>query len=33
MSAFPVRPKSFSHIIQTNLQGAATMDACPMDKA
>ena len=33
MSAFPVRPKSFSHIIQTNLQGAATMDACPMDKS
>jgi glyoxylase-like metal-dependent hydrolase (beta-lactamase superfamily II)/rhodanese-related sulfurtransferase len=32
MSAFPVRPKSFSHIIQTNLQGAATLDACPMDK-
>ena len=33
MSAFPVRPKSFSHIIQTNLQGAATLDACPMDKS
>jgi glyoxylase-like metal-dependent hydrolase (beta-lactamase superfamily II)/rhodanese-related sulfurtransferase len=33
MSAFPVRPKSFSHIIQTNLKGAATMDACPMDKS
>jgi rhodanese-related sulfurtransferase len=32
MSAFPVRPKSFSHIIQTNLQGAATLDACPIDK-
>jgi glyoxylase-like metal-dependent hydrolase (beta-lactamase superfamily II)/rhodanese-related sulfurtransferase len=32
MSAFPVRPKSFSHIIQTNLKGAATLDACPMDK-
>jgi rhodanese-related sulfurtransferase len=33
MSAFPVRPKSFSHIIQTNLQGAATLDACPVDKS
>jgi rhodanese-related sulfurtransferase len=32
MSAFPVRPKSFSHIIKTNLRGAATLDACPMDK-
>jgi len=32
MSAFPYRPKSFSHIIQTNLKGAATLDACPMDK-
>ena len=32
MSAFPIRPKSFSHIIQTNLKGAATLDACPMDK-
>jgi rhodanese-related sulfurtransferase len=33
MSAFPVRPKSFAHIIQTNLQGAATLDACPIDKS
>ena len=33
LSAFPVRPKSFSHIIATNLQGAATLDACPMDKS
>ena len=32
MSVFPVRPKSFSHIIQTNLKGAPTLDACPMDK-
>jgi len=32
MSAFPMRPKSFSHIIQTNLNGAATLDTCPMDK-
>jgi rhodanese-related sulfurtransferase len=33
MSAFPVRPKSFSHIIRTNLQGAAALDACPIDKS
>ena len=32
LSVFPARPKSFSHIIQTNLKGAATLDACPMDK-
>ncbi len=32
LSAFPVRPKSFSHIIQTNLKGAPTLDACPLDK-
>jgi hydroxyacylglutathione hydrolase len=32
MSAFPLRPKSFSHIIETNLKGAPTLDACPMDK-
>ena len=33
MSAFPIRPKSFSHIIQTNIRGAATLDACPIDKS
>ena len=33
LSAFPARPKSFSHIIETNLRGAATLDACPMDKS
>lgn len=32
LSVFPARPKSFSHIIQTNLKGAATLDACPLDK-
>ncbi|MCU0538593.1 MAG: rhodanese-like domain-containing protein [Desulfobacterales bacterium] len=32
LSAFPTRPKSFSHIIQTNLKGAPTLDACPLDK-
>jgi glyoxylase-like metal-dependent hydrolase (beta-lactamase superfamily II)/rhodanese-related sulfurtransferase len=33
LSAFPLRPKSFSHIIATNLKGAATLDTCPMDKS
>ena len=28
---YPVRPKSFTHIITTNMQGAPTLDACPMD--
>ena len=32
MSAFPMRPKSFTHIINTNLKGAVTLDTCPMDK-
>lgn len=32
VSAFPARPKSFSHIIETNLKGADTLDACPMEK-
>jgi glyoxylase-like metal-dependent hydrolase (beta-lactamase superfamily II)/rhodanese-related sulfurtransferase len=32
MSVFPLRPKSFSHIIQTNIRGATTLDTCPMDK-
>lgn len=31
-SAFPTRPKSFTHIIGTNRQGATLLDACPMDK-
>ena len=33
MSVFPVRPKSFTHIINTNMQGAPALDACPMDKS
>ncbi|NMC48344.1 MAG: MBL fold metallo-hydrolase [Desulfovibrio sp.] len=33
LSAFPVRPKSFSHIIATNLKGANLLDACPLDRA
>lgn len=32
MSAFPIRPKSFAHIIRTNIAGATTLDTCPMDK-
>jgi rhodanese-related sulfurtransferase len=32
-SSFPLRPKSFSHIIATNLKGATTLDACIMDKS
>ncbi|WP_147820904.1 MBL fold metallo-hydrolase [Salidesulfovibrio onnuriiensis] len=32
-SAFPTRPKSFTHIISTNKAGANLLDACPMDKA
>ena len=32
LSAFPTRPKSFSHIIETNRNGAMLLDACPMDK-
>ncbi len=31
-SAFPVRPKSFSHIIATNRKGAGLLDACTLDK-
>ena len=33
MGIFPSRPRSFSHIIATNLRGAPLLDACPMDKA
>ena len=32
-SAFPSRPKSFTHIIDTNRRGAHLLDACPTDKA
>jgi glyoxylase-like metal-dependent hydrolase (beta-lactamase superfamily II)/rhodanese-related sulfurtransferase len=32
MSAFPVRPKSFTHIISTNKKGADLLDACTLDK-
>ena len=31
-SAFPVRPKSFTHIIETNRKGADLLDACTLDK-
>lgn len=30
---FPTRPKSFTHIITTNLEGAPLLESCPMDKA
>ena len=28
---FPTRPKSFTHIIKTNMEGAAPLEACPLD--
>ncbi|PIE61966.1 MAG: MBL fold metallo-hydrolase [Desulfobacterales bacterium] len=31
-SAFPVRPKSFTHIIETNRRGADLLGACALDK-
>ena len=31
-SAFPARPKSFTHIIATNQKGAGLLDACTLDK-
>ncbi len=31
-SAFPVRPKSFTHIIETNRKGADLLGVCAMDK-
>ncbi|SKA76367.1 MBL fold metallo-hydrolase [Desulfobaculum bizertense] len=30
---FPVRPKSFTHIIQSNMHGAPLLERCPMDLA
>jgi glyoxylase-like metal-dependent hydrolase (beta-lactamase superfamily II)/rhodanese-related sulfurtransferase len=33
LSVFPSRPKSFSHIIATNLRGAGLLDACPTERA
>ncbi|MFO8089270.1 MAG: rhodanese-like domain-containing protein [Desulfatiglandaceae bacterium] len=29
---FPVRPKSFSHIINTNIQGAPLLERCPLEQ-
>jgi glyoxylase-like metal-dependent hydrolase (beta-lactamase superfamily II) len=29
---FPVRPKSFSHIIDTNIQGATLLERCPLEQ-
>ena len=30
---FPARPKSFTHIIQTNKKGAPLLERCPLDRA
>jgi len=30
---FPTRPKSFTHIISTNMDGAPLLESCPVDKA
>lgn len=30
---FPVRPKSFTHIIETNRQGPPLLERCPLDRA
>ncbi len=30
--AFPVRPKSFTHIINTNAQGAPLLERCPLEQ-
>lgn len=30
---FPVRPRSFTHIIATNAHGAPMLDCCPLEKA
>ncbi|MHC1713734.1 MAG: rhodanese-like domain-containing protein [Solidesulfovibrio sp.] len=32
LARFPARPKSFSHIIATNRQGAQLLDRCPMER-
>lgn len=32
-SEFPARPKSFSHIINTNIEGAPLLERCPLEKA
>lgn len=30
--SFPVRPKSFTHIINTNMQGAPLLERCPLEQ-
>ncbi len=30
---YPARPKSFSHIITTNIRGASLLERCPLDRA
>jgi glyoxylase-like metal-dependent hydrolase (beta-lactamase superfamily II)/rhodanese-related sulfurtransferase len=32
VTGFPVRPKSFSHIINTNIQGAPLLERCPLER-
>ncbi|WP_320169603.1 rhodanese-like domain-containing protein [Maridesulfovibrio sp.] len=33
MESFPSRPKSFTHIINTNFKGAPLLERCPLDRA
>jgi len=33
LAALPVRPQSFTHIIQTNLRGAPLLERCPVERA
>jgi rhodanese-related sulfurtransferase len=30
---FPARPKSFTHIIETNMKGAPLLERCPLDRS
>ncbi|CCO24113.1 MBL fold metallo-hydrolase [Maridesulfovibrio hydrothermalis] len=33
LESFPTRPKSFTHIINTNFKGAPLLERCPLDRA
>ncbi|WP_320174891.1 rhodanese-like domain-containing protein [Maridesulfovibrio sp.] len=33
LESFPSRPKSFTHIINTNFEGAPLLERCPLDRA
>ena len=33
LESFPSRPKSFTHIIKTNFEGAPLLERCPLDRA